>query len=93
MGLPQVLSIVMDSFTSATERHIEVGDGLEMFVVRNPKTSSIAANKEDAPIAGRANEIDLAQVMAPLSVEEALGGEDEQVEGAVTVIRRDLKKD
>jgi len=24
---------VVDSFTSATERHIEVGDGLEMYVV------------------------------------------------------------
>jgi 20S proteasome subunit beta 6 len=24
---------VTDSFTSATERHIEVGDGLEMYVV------------------------------------------------------------
>jgi len=28
-----VLSVVIDSFTSATERHIEVGDGLEMFIV------------------------------------------------------------
>jgi len=31
--LPDVLSIVIDSFTSATERHIEVGDGLEMYIV------------------------------------------------------------
>ena len=28
-----MLAIVIDSFTSATERHIEVGDGLEIFVV------------------------------------------------------------
>jgi 20S proteasome subunit beta 6 len=28
-----VLGLVVDSFTSATERHIEVGDGLEMYVV------------------------------------------------------------
>jgi 20S proteasome subunit beta 6 len=28
-----VLALVTDSFTSATERHIEVGDGLEMYVV------------------------------------------------------------
>ncbi|KAK7689964.1 hypothetical protein QCA50_006604 [Cerrena zonata] len=33
LPLPEVLSIVIDSFTSATERHIEVGDGLEMYVV------------------------------------------------------------
>jgi len=28
-----VLSLVTDSFTSATERHIEVGDGLEIYVI------------------------------------------------------------
>ncbi|WOO78569.1 Proteasome subunit beta type-6 [Vanrija pseudolonga] len=33
LPLNDVLSLVIDSFTSATERHIEVGDGLEMFVV------------------------------------------------------------
>ncbi|KAJ7659853.1 20S proteasome subunit [Mycena rosella] len=33
LPLPRVLSLVIDSFTSATERHIEVGDGLEMYVV------------------------------------------------------------
>jgi len=33
LPLSDVLSIVIDSFTSATERHIEVGDGLEMYVV------------------------------------------------------------
>jgi len=27
------LALVVDTFTSATERHIEVGDGLEMYVV------------------------------------------------------------
>lgn len=26
----------MDSFTGATERHIEVGDGLEMYIVMKP---------------------------------------------------------
>lgn len=33
--LPQetVVKIVKDAFTSATERHIEVGDGLQMFIV------------------------------------------------------------
>jgi 20S proteasome subunit beta 6 len=29
------LALVVDSFTSATERHIEVGDGLEVYVVMN----------------------------------------------------------
>jgi 20S proteasome subunit beta 6 len=33
LSLPHVLSLVIDSFTGATERHIEVGDGLEMYVV------------------------------------------------------------
>jgi 20S proteasome subunit beta 6 len=31
--LNTVLSLVIDSFTGATERHIEVGDGLEIFIV------------------------------------------------------------
>ncbi|KAJ4482586.1 nucleophile aminohydrolase [Lentinula aciculospora] len=33
LSLETVIQLVIDSFTSATERHIEVGDGLEMFVV------------------------------------------------------------
>lgn len=33
LSLSRVLSLVTDSFTSATERHIEVGDGLEVFIV------------------------------------------------------------
>ncbi|KZV86657.1 N-terminal nucleophile aminohydrolase [Exidia glandulosa HHB12029] len=33
LPLPHVLQLVTDSFTGATERHIEVGDGLEMFVI------------------------------------------------------------
>lgn len=33
LPLGTVLGLVIDSFTSATERHIEVGDGLEMYVV------------------------------------------------------------
>jgi len=33
LPLTEVLSLVIDSFTSATERHIEVGDGLEMYIV------------------------------------------------------------
>lgn len=33
LPLSKVLSLVTDTFTSATERHIEVGDGLEVFIV------------------------------------------------------------
>jgi len=33
LPLPDVISLVIDAFTGATERHIEVGDGLEIFVV------------------------------------------------------------
>jgi 20S proteasome subunit beta 6 len=33
LPLQRVLALVTDSFTSATERHIEVGDGLEIYVV------------------------------------------------------------
>lgn len=35
LPLETVLAIVTDSFTGATERHIEVGDALEMYVVAN----------------------------------------------------------
>ncbi|KAF7374969.1 Proteasome subunit beta [Mycena sanguinolenta] len=40
LPLAHVLSLVIDSFTSATERHIEVGDGLEIFVVLAKGTSA-----------------------------------------------------
>jgi len=33
LPLLDVLALVTDSFTSATERHIEVGDGLEIYVI------------------------------------------------------------
>lgn len=32
LPLQRVLGLVIDSFTSATERHIEVGDGLEIYI-------------------------------------------------------------
>jgi len=35
--LKEVLELVTDAFTGATERHIEVGDGLEMLVVEKGK--------------------------------------------------------
>jgi len=47
LPLPHVLALVTDSFTGATERHIEVGDGLEMYVVLAPgrDTAELAALK------------------------------------------------
>ncbi|KAG8790156.1 Proteasome subunit beta type-6, partial [Ceratobasidium sp. 428] len=40
LPLPHVLALVTDSFTSATERHIEVGDGLEIYVLLAPGHST-----------------------------------------------------
>ncbi|CAG7853569.1 Probable proteasome subunit beta type-6 [Serendipita indica DSM 11827] len=37
LPLKEVLSLVIDSFTGATERHIEVGDGLEIYIVTASK--------------------------------------------------------
>jgi 20S proteasome subunit beta 6 len=33
LPLEKVVKIVKDAFASATERHIEVGDGLELYIV------------------------------------------------------------
>jgi 20S proteasome subunit beta 6 len=33
LPLEKVVKIVKDAFASATERHIEVGDGLEIYIV------------------------------------------------------------
>lgn len=92
MKLDEVLRLVMDGFAGATERQIEVGDGLEMYVVRTPQVP--AGEGEDvqqaaAPAPGSAMALDL----AAMGGVEALGGEDESTDGAVTVIRRELKKD
>lgn len=40
LPLQRVIALVTDSFTSATERHIEVGDGLEIYVVMSKRLSS-----------------------------------------------------
>jgi len=51
LPLNRVLSLVIDSFTSATERHIEVGDGLEMYIVlargRSPDGLSAIPNLQE----------------------------------------------
>jgi len=41
LPLSTVLPLVIDSFTSATERHIEVGDGLEIYVVLAKNSNSL----------------------------------------------------
>ena len=33
LSVEEVIKLVRDSFTSATERHIQVGDGLEILIV------------------------------------------------------------
>ncbi|CAO1639410.1 unnamed protein product [Sympodiomycopsis kandeliae] len=78
--LPTVLRVTMDSFTSATERHIEVGDGLEMFIVRNGPTSE----------GDQTSKMNLPELFGAV---EAVGGEEEQTPGVTMVVRRELKKD
>lgn len=78
--LPTVLRVSMDSFTSATERHIEVGDGLEMFIVRNPPGTADKATSA----------LNLPELFGAV---EAVGGDEEQTPGATMVVRRELKKD
>ncbi|KAK0565628.1 Proteasome subunit beta type-6 [Tilletia horrida] len=89
LPLPRILNFVMDSFTSATERHIEVGDGLEIFVVRTPPSATDAAVGPTASDGTKATDVDL----KALGAQEAVGGDDNQKEGAVVVLRRELKKD
>ncbi|TEB30722.1 N-terminal nucleophile aminohydrolase [Coprinellus micaceus] len=48
LPLSTVLEIVIDSFTGATERHIEVGDGLEMYVVLSKNSNALQGLRADA---------------------------------------------
>jgi len=79
LPLPDVVSFVIDSFTSATERHIEVGDGLEIYVV-------IAGGRSTADLAGIPG---IQEITAAPSI--PVGGSSP--EERTFVIRRDLKKD
>lgn len=91
--LATVLRITMDSFTSATERHIEVGDGLEMFIVRNSPAAT-AGNSVDTTVAqGFSAKTAALDLPALFGAVEAMGGEDEQTPGTTMVVRRELKKD
>lgn len=81
LPLQHTLQLTMDTFTSATERHIEVGDGLEIFVVRNPHT-------DDTPATSAA-----AVPLEQFGAQNALGGEESQTPGTCMVISRELKRD
>ncbi|KAJ9124040.1 hypothetical protein QFC22_000833 [Naganishia vaughanmartiniae] len=88
LPLSTVLSLVVDAFSSATERHIEVGDGLEMYVVMAPGRS---ADDLTAAEAQQAKEWP-----SELTVEEMDSLGDEQEEGKafrVFRLRRPLKRD
>lgn len=82
LALDESLKILMDAFTGATERHIEVGDGLEMYVIRNAPDASSAAPSG-------ANSVDLRAAGA----QDAPGGEDAQTPSTCMVLYRDLKRD
>lgn len=98
LPLEKVLSLVMDTFTSATERHIEVGDGLEMFItLSNPS----APDPVDGQLVTQTEE-EWAPALAGIRALEAKGVAVEWLEslGSVggretrcCVIRRELKKD
>jgi 20S proteasome subunit beta 6 len=79
LPLPDVVALVIDAFTGATERHIEVGDGLEIFVV-------LARGRGTAGLERLPHVEEVTPGALPSSEGE---GEGERV----FVIRRDLKKD
>lgn len=91
--LATVLRITMDSFTSATERHIEVGDGLEMFIVRNTPESTAGSAVEATAAQGTSSTTAALDLSGLFGAVEATGGEDEQTPGTTMVVRRELKKD
>ncbi|GHJ88560.1 hypothetical protein NliqN6_4962 [Naganishia liquefaciens] len=88
LPLSTVLSLVVDAFTSATERHIEVGDGLEMYIVMAPGRSADDLTNAEA----RQSK----EWPTDLTVEEveSLGDEqDEDKAYKVFCLRRPLKRD
>lgn len=87
LPLSHVLSIVTDSFTSATERHIEVGDGLEIYVIL-AKGKTLAGLGLDG-IRG------LVEVTSTAEDSDGSASEGDVLSTGerVFVIRRELKKD
>lgn len=76
-----------DSFTSATERHIEVGDGLEIYII-------LAKGKTLAGL-GLDGVKGLSEVTPTVDDSDGSASEGESVsEGErIFVLRRELKKD
>lgn len=87
LPLSHVLSIVTDSFTSATERHIEVGDGLEIYLI-------LAKGKTLSGL-GLESVRGMSEITSTSEDSDGSASEGETFsEGErVFVIRRDLKKD
>jgi 20S proteasome subunit beta 6 len=73
---------VIDSFTGATERHIEVGDGLEIYIV----LAASASPDLSAGLEGKAN---VKGVPGEFTV---VGGGEAEGE-RMFIMRRELKKD
>lgn len=79
LSLQRILKLVTDSFTSATERHIEVGDGLEIYVVLARGGSSQGLADALKSSSGPAQQVK--------ELSTRTDGE------RIFVLRRDLKKD
>jgi len=82
LPLQQVIALVTDSFTGATERHIEVGDGLEIFIV----TASGRTCGDIERITG-VQEVQGGFISMGAAADDAFEGE------RTFVVRRDLKRD
>jgi len=57
LPLQHVLALVTDSFTSATERHIEVGDGLEIYIILSKSSSASGSVEENLRSIGGVQEV------------------------------------
>lgn len=77
---------MIDAFTGATERHIEVGDGLEIYVVLTSGGEPLSAELAQTLEALNASPLSLWPVLHP-SPDVILQG------GQIFVIRKELKKD
>jgi len=97
LPLSDVLDLVVDAFTSATERHIEVGDGLEVYVVLAPGRSDdeIQETAQSAKFTGGVQEVGKEEYEAKMVELEEQGLQPGGGKGGAKVYRllRDLKKD
>lgn len=86
-----MLALVIDAFTGATERHIEVGDGLEIFVVLESSGEALDPELLKTLEALKATPLTLAPVFHPPHRILEEGRID--IPGGIYVIRKELKKD